>query len=910
MEVVGKIVNVTTLRVGTALVTDHAAGTTALTVFDGYEFDEDGGLLELGDALLAYLGWTTDEEEPGQPDTILLASPLTGDYEAGTRAAVWPTSKETIAAVVIDETGEALEVTVPQGLVPTLRDGIRGDNGETVTVADVDGSGWQIVSVEKDEVLVDGSNIDPDTLPTPAPVAPTYTPELTATGGPGCVALAWSAVNPAPTAVVYDVHDVTLTGDEITDETLVQTTASTGYLVAPVDGTHRYRLWARSGDQYAPAPSEAVTGTPTADATSIIVANAVFAKDGIHVGQSNGPGHDLDVNGWLLRTAGGLLRAKFPTDEDEELFARGRFELETARAEKFVLAGRDNIIDRGGRLVLSAKITAPDRLQLTPVWPEIRYADGLTLPFFMNAEHGNIRRATCYASSGTTRKFYAVGDSGSGGRAIDLTVDLATNQITGLTAAGAVGSALQGDAGIDSMTFCNGSIWTMSTGDQRVYRYNPTTGARTGSFNRPWSGDPQGIYAQGTTLKFWRWTNGQISTWTINQADGTLTATTGWAHPSSRGIPSRMQRGVFDDPSGTAQHVVFQDTSPRFKARSYAADGTSRGEWLQAPTQAYLWDLAWTNPDASGAGEWISFGEYDVSLHGTRVAWRHDGAGQVTGDYADRQYVGIGGVWARNADQTYHTTLSDTAYQYVPRTARLSITWAPWPVLSDPPAATDVDRLFVYTYALGSSSALDEIAHVTDRSTQTTTVQAWAYTGPAEKTEADFAENTFPDLGGAGQIASSAGGFEANGDGTGRWDLMTRPKLRRSRTGAHPVADGASSTVWLNLNTSVITDGAWTYADSAPFGMTCQIAGFYWFLYSVTWASNTNGRRSLVPYVNGSATVERADMAPGGSYGLGQQAVFAAAFVPGDVVAARLIQTSGGSLDVTGATLSILKASA
>jgi hypothetical protein len=286
MEVVGKIVNVTTLRVGTALVADHTVGATALTVFDGYEFDEDGGLLELGDEMLAYLGFTTDEEESGQPDTIQLASPLTADYEAGTRALVWPASKETIAAVVIDELGEALQVTVPQQLVPTLRDGIRDDNGETVTVTD-EGGTWQIVSVEKDEVLLDPGALDPEgTIPAEAltdGLAPSESPTPVVVPFIGVLVVRWLPVANHD-MVTYDVHVSTVETFTPDETTLAASTNGTQVFVRSTaagplayDTDYYVRVVARDPDGSA-APSEPVLGQATQVGLEDILAGSITAE--------------------------------------------------------------------------------------------------------------------------------------------------------------------------------------------------------------------------------------------------------------------------------------------------------------------------------------------------------------------------------------------------------------------------------------------------------------------------------------------------------------------------------------------------------------------------------------------------------------------------------------------------------
>lgn len=284
---VGKIQNVSTRQIGSPLYGAHAAGVLELTVWDAFEFDEDGGLLQLEDETLAYTGWVEDESDPTLPDTITLAAPTTVGHDEGVPVTVLPASTVKVATVVIDEEGEALEpVVVPQALVPTLADGIRGDNGETVTVEEVDGQ-WQIVSVDKDAVTIDGSLVDPDsTIPPEAltdGLPPSHSPVPTVLAYIRVLIVKWEPVA-NPDLVTYDVHvstdpDFTPSAETLAAADVAGTQVfvrSTPAGALDYDTDYYVRIVARDADGPA-EPSEAILGQATQVGLEDIVAGSITA---------------------------------------------------------------------------------------------------------------------------------------------------------------------------------------------------------------------------------------------------------------------------------------------------------------------------------------------------------------------------------------------------------------------------------------------------------------------------------------------------------------------------------------------------------------------------------------------------------------------------------------------------------
>jgi hypothetical protein len=217
MQDVGKVASIATRRVGTALVGDHAVGVSSLFVYDAFDFDETGGEMQVGDTVLVYTGWSTDDDDPDAPDVVMLAAPTAVAFEDGLQAWVLPLSNVTTAAVILDETGEALDdVVVPQHLVPTLLDGVRlthdatvAEEGvtevladaETVTVREDEYGEWEVVSVDRAKAVLDGGLIDPDTTIPPAALTdgnpPSTAPTLEAFAATDFVAVRLSEITNA-----------------------------------------------------------------------------------------------------------------------------------------------------------------------------------------------------------------------------------------------------------------------------------------------------------------------------------------------------------------------------------------------------------------------------------------------------------------------------------------------------------------------------------------------------------------------------------------------------------------------------------------------------------------------------------------------------------------------------------------
>lgn len=138
-----KIAVVASRNIGTNLTSDHPSGSTQLAVSDRSDFDEGGGTLTIDGSTYTYTPWEGEAED----ESLTLLSPTTADHEDGQRVLVYPLATETVATVVIGETGEGIEIDIPHHLVGLLAEGTRDiEHAETVEIEE-SSHGWQLANV-------------------------------------------------------------------------------------------------------------------------------------------------------------------------------------------------------------------------------------------------------------------------------------------------------------------------------------------------------------------------------------------------------------------------------------------------------------------------------------------------------------------------------------------------------------------------------------------------------------------------------------------------------------------------------------------------------------------------------------------------------------------------------------------
>lgn len=154
-----KILEVSENYAGSEVVQAYAIGATILQVYDVGGFDSDGGQLEIDEVTYTYL--TTDDLN----DTITLAAPgLTAAIDADEGVKSLPVTVEKEATIQV-ENEEPMLARVPHYLYDAVRVGIRvDDEREEVSVFN-DGGDWVIHDIIGQELVRDGSFIDPTTIP-------------------------------------------------------------------------------------------------------------------------------------------------------------------------------------------------------------------------------------------------------------------------------------------------------------------------------------------------------------------------------------------------------------------------------------------------------------------------------------------------------------------------------------------------------------------------------------------------------------------------------------------------------------------------------------------------------------------------------------------------------------------------
>lgn len=215
-DLTGRVAAVNTLPLGGTLAADTPAGSTVLVVEDAADFDGAGGELLLG--ATEVIAYSAADDEAG---TLTLATPTAAAWEVDTRVEVWDSATgarvtETVAQVLVDGTdqwGDALEAVVDHALIPYLPEGIRDPDPESGTIGEAVALTWRgdelvVLNIIGRQPIMDGSMIDPETLPPSGgatPEEPTTPGAPVVYGGIASLLVRWDAIT-HPNPVVYEVH--------------------------------------------------------------------------------------------------------------------------------------------------------------------------------------------------------------------------------------------------------------------------------------------------------------------------------------------------------------------------------------------------------------------------------------------------------------------------------------------------------------------------------------------------------------------------------------------------------------------------------------------------------------------------------------------------------------------------------
>lgn len=196
----GFIDTVAIIQAGSAIAVAANIGDTTLYIDDAYDFDETGGFAEISGLAFAYSSSDHDL------DTLTVTDALTAALGVGTPVLVSPNSFEKRASVTMSDSGDTIDARVPHNLYDRIPEGIRDEAQESVTIELVSNE-WVIVDIFGQEPSIDGSYIDPATVPSPATDGqpPASSPLPVAIGTIGVIIVRWSAIeNHDP--VMYTLH--------------------------------------------------------------------------------------------------------------------------------------------------------------------------------------------------------------------------------------------------------------------------------------------------------------------------------------------------------------------------------------------------------------------------------------------------------------------------------------------------------------------------------------------------------------------------------------------------------------------------------------------------------------------------------------------------------------------------------
>lgn len=438
----------------------QTTGASLLALTDAGDFDEDGGQATVTDQVTGVSDLVTYTAADLDADTLTLSAPLGHAYTAGAQVLVYPYAVDRRALVQIEDQGEGVDCRVPHTMYERFPLGSRDeDAGEWVTIG-LDGAEWVVQDVLARDPVLDGSFIDPDTVPAPPGSdgqPPTSSPTPTVIGGIGAIFARWAAPDNAD-PLTYQVHISPTSGFTPDATTLVVESPATSITIrklptpvgSPASDVLRYevpyyvRIVAVDEDGAAPvgaqgagqmvqvnspdiAANSVVAGHIVANqitgdllAANVLLGSKITTGSMDAFGQITGQRVELDPNGLVVLSPAGVPIVTLPTDPgqaatfDGDILARGL----TIRTAADIIAG--------ATLTLASTGTDPVRAPTMAVeW------ESVTLQVVSRTDNtpqqglgtfGIVAtEVTCICESGTAGVFYVVQS-----RSADATHDAGT----------------------------------------------------------------------------------------------------------------------------------------------------------------------------------------------------------------------------------------------------------------------------------------------------------------------------------------------------------------------------------------------------------------------------------------------------------------------------------------------------
>lgn len=257
----GIVMHVETREAGDVLVQDHAASDTTLFVSSVSDFVAAGGQLSIDGQTYTYVSTNSDFETIElDPSTPLLA-PYLG--EDSVEVLALPSRQVKRALFVQDEGEDGEWAVIPHSLWDKMPDGIREyeDQEQVELEFNEEANQWYIDNILDQEPEIDGSFIDPETVPQPSAIVPTEPPAESPTlrligDSKGITVVATGEIEPT---TVLDFYLNGVLVDSTTSTVLRRTLDEAGQPMQ-VNTDYIFHVVARNVVDSA-APSASVTGT-------------------------------------------------------------------------------------------------------------------------------------------------------------------------------------------------------------------------------------------------------------------------------------------------------------------------------------------------------------------------------------------------------------------------------------------------------------------------------------------------------------------------------------------------------------------------------------------------------------------------------------------------------------------------
>lgn len=418
----GKIKEVSWYPIKDFISAPAVAGGLVLSMDDVSTFDE-AGQIQIGLNIYTYIA--KDEDSDVNTLTLDPTTPLLADVAFEDEVSFYPLTTEKMALVDPDDGQDWVRAVIDHSLQASIPEGVRDPGSEETAIMEIEEGQRVIKNILGREQVIDGTSIDPTTLPTAEPASDGLVPAkvtgVTAAGAIRSVVLSWPEVLnfdtvtyqifgsteagfvPGPANLVGEVAGNLFFAQKVYDATI-------GGLVDldPTKGPYRFRVLSIDEDGPAEEYSDEVSATPLQITSPDIATNAVVAASilagsvtadkfaavmiiasklllGDRITQS-------DLDGIEIRTDTGVI--KFPSDGTAAMIYSDLIAFSLEVRNSLNVRGPDNFL--AGTLTSASGILDPvaaptlsnywTYTQITPIGGEADFTDAVAI---CTADEGN-----------------------------------------------------------------------------------------------------------------------------------------------------------------------------------------------------------------------------------------------------------------------------------------------------------------------------------------------------------------------------------------------------------------------------------------------------------------------------------------------------------------------------------------